>query len=155
MGNTKNILSAHNDFIALDVYNVESLSIGNVCISEAWRCLIPFCNVIYIVFQAHICAVGVSEQIVQGSDNKRVRCWGIGALGRLGYENRDNIGIENGSMANCVDIDLGVDFIADSVAGTHELETKICKIIESVTCTQLEESIRVPCLLTARLNAGA
>lgn len=48
--------------------------------------------------------------------NQTIRCWGaandtgLRNYGQLGYGNTDGIGTTNGSMKNCVDVNLGTGF---------------------------------------------
>ena len=76
-----------------DIFEVHSVSIGH----------------------RHICAIGDSLH-----KNGTIRCWGACNHGRCGYGHTDTIGTTNGSMAECVDIDLGPDFVAMKVAAAAD-----------------------------------
>merc|ERR1719295_938522 len=76
---------------------------------------------------SHICAL---------SSNGTVRCWGYNNDGQLGYGNTDSIGTTNGSMANCVDIDLGSDFgsVSTIVVGSYYFSCALSTDTNSLGC---------------------
>ena len=60
--------------------------------------------------------------------------WGEGSVGRLGYGNGNDLGKTNGSMASCIDIDLGSDFDAVTTISVGNVHSCALSNNNSIAC---------------------
>ena len=78
----------------------------------------------------HICVL---------SPRGTVKCWGWADNGRLGYGNDNDIGRTAGSMANCVELDLGTNFTVSQISVGRGHTCALSLALHEIRCWGLND----------------